>query len=110
MPTMKISLHTTLCSENIETKLSGVGKFFPFLKTAPGYIVRIFLPFLLLIVMQGINRICLLRRYKQKQQAEKEKRRANRTETQKMMAEGLAMKAQLAENKNGSNRPPFKNA
>ena len=37
-----------------QTKLPGVGKFFQFLKTTPGYIVCIFLPFLLLILVQGL--------------------------------------------------------
>ena len=81
------------------TKLPGIGHFFQFLKTTPGYIVCIFLPFLLLILMQGINSIRLFRRYKNEQQAElqaqKDKLEADRAETQKMMAELLAMKAQM---------------
>ena len=44
-----------------QTRLSGVGKFFQFLKTTPGYIVCIFLPFLVLILIQGINSIRLFR-------------------------------------------------
>ena len=40
------------------------GKFFQFLKTTPGYIICIFLPFLLLIVIQGVRSIKLFRRYK----------------------------------------------
>ena len=82
-----------------QTKLPGVGKFFQFLKTTPGYIVCIFLPFLILILMQGINSIRLFRKYKKEQQdelqAEKDKIEADRAETQKMMAELLAMKAQM---------------
>lgn len=82
-----------------QTKLPGVGKFFQFLKTTPGYILCIFLPFLILILMQGINSIRLFRKYKQEQeaelQAEKDKIEADRAETQKMMAELLKMKAQL---------------
>lgn len=82
-----------------QMKLTGVGKFFEFLKTTPGYIVCIFLPFLLLILMQGINSIRLFRKYKQEQQeelqAEKDKIEADRAETQKMMAELLKMKAQM---------------
>lgn len=45
-------------------RLQGVGRFFQFLKTVPGYIVCIFLPFLFLILMQGINSIRLFRQYK----------------------------------------------
>lgn len=82
-----------------QTRLPAVGKFFQFLKTTPGYIVCIFLPFLILILMQGINSIRLFRKYKKEQQdelqAEKDKIEADRTETQKMMAELLAMKAQM---------------
>ena len=44
-----------------QTHLPGVGKFFQFLKTTPGYIACIFIPFLLLILMQGINSIRLFR-------------------------------------------------
>ena len=58
-----------------QTKLPGVGKFFQFLKTTPGYIVCIFLPFLLLILVQGINSIRLFKRYKQEQLAEIEAQR-----------------------------------
>ena len=94
-----------------QTKLSGVGKFFQFLKTTPGYIVCIFLPFLLLILMQGINSIRLFRRYKREQLAEMEEERvrqqaemaaerkrleAERTESQKMMAELLQLKKELS--------------
>ncbi len=82
-----------------QTKLPGVGKFFQFLKTTPGYIVCIFLPFLILILMQGVNSIRLFRRYKKEQQdelqAEKAKIEADRAETQKMMAELLQMRAQM---------------
>lgn len=82
-----------------QTKLPGVGRFFQFLKTTPGYIICIFLPFLILILMQGINSIYLFRKYKKEQQeelqAEKDKIEADRAETQKMMAELLAMKAQM---------------
>lgn len=80
-------------------RLPAVGKFFQFVKTTPGYIVCIFLPFLLLILMQGIRSIRLFRRYKKEQQdelqAEREKIEADRAETQKMMAELLQMKAQM---------------
>lgn len=86
-------------------RLPGVGKFFQFLKTTPGYIICIFLPFLILILMQGVNSIRLFRKYKKEQQdelqAEKDKIEADRAETQRMMAELLQMKAQMQ----GSNAP-----
>lgn len=102
-----------------QTKLPGVGKFFQFLKTTPGYIVCIFLPFLLLILIQGINSIRLFRRYKQEQlaeieaqreqekaelAAERERLEAERQESQKMMAELLQLKKELT-GKDGSDPP-----
>ncbi len=94
-----------------QSKLPGVGKFFQFLKTTPGYIVCIFLPFLILILVQGINSIRLFRRYKkeqlaemeaerekQKQEFEEERRRLEmqQAESQKMMAELLKLKKELS--------------
>ena len=84
-----------------KTNIPKVGRFFMFLKTTPGYIVCILIPFLLLILMQGIHCIRLFRRYKLEQMAEMKEERAKieeeRAESQKMMAELLALKAQLAE-------------
>lgn len=84
--------------------LPKVGAFFQFLKTTPGYIVCILTPFLLLILLQGLNCIKLFRRYKQEQldemQAEREKIEAERLQSQKMMQELLALKQQLEEKEN----------
>ena len=80
-------------------KITGVGKFFGFLKSTPGYIVCILTPFLLLIVAEGIHCIRLFKRYKSEQQAEinaeREKLAAEKAEMQKMMQELLTMKSQL---------------
>ena len=46
-------------------KIPNLGAFFLFLKTTPGYIVCILVPFLILILSQGINCIQLFRRYRQ---------------------------------------------
>lgn len=77
-----------------------VGTFFQFLKTTPGYIVCILMPFLLLILMEGIRCIRLFRKYKSEQQeelqAERDKIEAERAETQRMMKELLEMKGQMA--------------
>ena len=82
-----------------QTHLPVVGKFFQFMKTTPGYIICILMPFLLLILTQGINSIRLFRKYKKEQQDELQEERAkieaDRAETQKMMAELLQMKAQM---------------
>ena len=81
-------------------KLPGVGNFFAFVKSTPGYIICILVPFLLLILYNGVNVIRLFRNYKREQveemQAERDKINAERAETQRMMAELLELKAQLA--------------
>ncbi len=81
------------------SRLKGVGTFFNFLKTPQGYIVCIFVPFMLLILYQGVNCIRLFRRYKKEQteemEAEKAKIEAERAENAKMLAELQALKAQL---------------
>ncbi len=84
-----------------------VGTFFQFLKTTPGYIVCILIPFLFLILTEGIRCIHLFRKYKAEQQkelqAERDKIEADRMETQRMMQELLQMKAQMA---NAGQTPP----
>lgn len=83
-----------------------VGKFFQFLKTTPGYIVCILIPFLILILIEGIRCITLFKKYKAEQQAElqaeREKIEAERAETQRMMQELLAMKKEMQESVNQS--------
>ncbi len=72
-------------------RLAGVGHFFQFLKTTPGYIVCILLPFLLLIGIQGFNSIRLFGKYKKEQmaalEAEREKERAELEAERAAMAE-----------------------
>ena len=88
-------------------RIPKVGTFFQFLKSTPGYIVCILIPFLLLILLEGIRCIRLFRKYKAEQQAElqaeRDKIEADRAETQRMMQELLQMKAQMAQN--GSETP-----
>ena len=83
-----------------QTHIPKVGTFFQFLKTTPGYIVCILIPFLILILMQGIDCVKLFRRYKKEQIEQMNEERAKieeeRAEAQKMMAERMALKAQLA--------------
>lgn len=82
-----------------EKTLPDVGNFFLFLKTTPGYILCIFLPFFVLILLEGIRCVSLFRQYKREQQAELDTERAElaaqREENQRMMQELLAMKAKL---------------
>lgn len=90
-------------------KLPGVGNFFAFVKSTPGYIICILIPFLLLILYNGVNVIRLFRKYKREQmevmQAERDKIDAERAEAQRMMAELMALKAQL-DQKDGEGTPP----
>lgn len=82
-----------------ESHVPKLGTFFNFLKTPQGYIVCIFIPFMLLIIHQGVNTVKLFRRYKGEQMeemnAEKARIEAERAENAKMMEELLALKAQL---------------
>lgn len=82
-----------------QTNVPKVGKFFQFLKTTPGYIVCILIPFLILILLEGIRCIRLFRKYKSEQQAElqteREKIEADRAEAQRMMQEIMAMKKEM---------------
>lgn len=80
-------------------KLPGVGKFFSFVKSTSGYIVCILVPFLLLILYNGINVIRLFRRYKKEQTAAMEAEKAEIAEEKRQTAEMLkelqALKEQL---------------
>ena len=77
-----------------------LGTFFSFLKTTPGYFICIFLPFMLLILMQGLNTVKVFRKYRKEQMeemtAEREKLEEERKQTAEMMKELQALKEQLA--------------
>ena len=83
-------------------KLPGVGNFFQYVQSTPGYITCILVPFLLLILYNGMNIIRLFRKYRREQldamQAERDKIDAERAENERMMQELLALKAQLTQN------------
>ena len=82
-----------------QRRFVNVGSFFQFLKTTPGYFVCIFLPFMLLIVVQAINSVKLFRQYKAEQleevQAERDQLKAEREASQKMMEELVALRKEL---------------
>ena len=84
-----------------ETHIPGLGMFFNFLKTTQGYFICIFVPFMLLILYQGVNFFRLFRRYKEEQMAEireeKEKIEAERAESAKMMEELKELRARMQE-------------
>lgn len=80
-------------------KLPGVGNFFAFVKSTPGYIICILIPFLLLIIYNGVNVIRLFRQYKGEQTAIMDAERAaiaeERKRNEEMMLQLQALQAQL---------------
>ena len=89
-----------------KTHIPKIGTFFQFLKTPQGYIVCILIPFMLLIIYQGLNCIRLFRRYKKEQtealQEERDQIEAERLENKKMLEELQALKAQLEKQNNAT--------
>lgn len=81
--------------------LPKVGAFFNFLKTTPGYILCIFVPFALLILSQAIETVRLFRAYKKEEmdelQSERDSLKAQAEETRRMREELLQMKQQMAD-------------
>lgn len=78
--------------------IPNVGKFFRFLKTTPGYIICIFIPFFLLILSEGIRCIRLFKKYKEEKL---EEIRSEKKENQRLMNELLKLKAELSKSENG---------
>ena len=89
--------------------LPKVGTFFQFLKTPQGYIVCILIPFLMLIIYQGLNCVKIFKLYKAEQmaelQAEKDALEAQRKQSEEMMAQLLAMQ-QMMTQQNQNTAPP----
>ena len=81
--------------------IPNLGSIFAFLKTTPGYICCILLPFLVLILMQGVSTFRLFRQYKKEQTEEIEKERADlaaeREESKRLLEELRAMQAKKEE-------------
>ena len=81
--------------------LPKVGRFFAFLKTTPGYILCILIPFLLLIGYNAVNCILLFRRYKREQtaqlQAERDALAEERRQSAEMMRQLQELRAQLGD-------------
>ncbi len=80
-------------------KLKGVGTFFTFLKSPQGYFLCIFIPFMLLIISQGVNCIHLFRHYKAEQmaqlKAEKDALEEERAENARILKELQEMRARM---------------
>lgn len=96
-----------------QVSLPNVGTFFQFLKTPQGYIVCILIPFLMLIIYQGLNCVKIFKMYKAEQmaelQAEKDALEAQRKQSEEMMAQLLAMQ-QMMTQQNQSAAPPTQEA
>lgn len=77
-----------------------MGSFFTFMKTPVGYFVCILLPFMLLILYQGVNCVRIFRQYKREQmqelQDEKDAIAAERRRTEEMMEQMLLLKEEMA--------------
>ena len=82
-----------------EKTIPDIGTFFNFMKTPQGYILCIFVPFMLLIIYQAVNFVMEIRRYKREQleelNAEKERIETEREQNAQMMEELRALKQQL---------------
>ncbi len=89
-------------------KLPGVGNFFAYVKSTQGYIICILIPFLLLILYNGVNVIRLFRKYKKEQTAIMEAERAQiaeeRKQNEEMLRELQALKEQLAKQANDKDK------
>lgn len=88
--------------------IPNVGSFFAFLKTTPGYVVCILVPFLILIGYSGLHCVQLFRKYKKEQleelQIEKDNLEKERRKSEEMMKELLQLKEQLAKTSDKSNQ------
>jgi len=82
-----------------QSHIAGLGTFFNFLKTTPGYFICIFTPFILIILYEGVKFFNLFRRYKREQmeemQAERDRIEEERAANAKMLEELQALKEQL---------------
>ena len=90
-------------------RIPGVGKFIHFLKTVPGYILCIFLPFFILIVLQGIEAVRIFRAYRKEQleelESEREKLQQKHEETMKLMEEIKLLREELVAKKSEEDIP-----
>ena len=92
-----------------EGKIPALGYFFDFLKSTPGYFVCIFVPFMLIIIYEGVKFFNLFRRYRKEQMAEMDAEKAKieeeRAANAKMLEELQALKAQLEQQQSAKTEP-----
>lgn len=84
-------------------KIEGAGYFFAFVKSTPGYICCILIPFLILILLNIVDIIRLFKKYKKEQNAildaEKAEILAERKKNEDMLRELQELKEQLEQQK-----------
>ena len=73
-----------------ERHVPHLGTFFQFLKTTPGYVVCIFIPFMMIILYEGIKCFRLFRRYKTEQMDQMQAENAKILEQLRMLEAQLA--------------------
>ena len=82
-----------------ENKIPKLGYFFNFMKTPAGYIICIFIPFMILIIYQGVRCFMLFRKYKKQQlddmQTERDQLATEREKNEQILAELKELKAKL---------------
>ena len=87
-------------------KLSGVGSFFAFVKTTPGYLLCILSPFVLLILYNAVNIFRNAKAYKAEQKAKNDAERADidakLKENEEMLRKLEALKQELEEKNGGA--------
>ena len=86
-------------------KLAGVGNFFAFMKTTPGYLLCILSPFLLLVIYNAVNVIRASKAYKAEQKAAADAERADiegkLKENEALLQKIEALKRELEEKRGG---------
>lgn len=91
-------------------KIPNIGSFFAFLKTIPGYLICILLPFLLLIGYYGWKSVKLFKKYRKEQeeelQAEKDKVAEEKRQSEEMMKELQSLRSQLAAKEGAQQEQP----
>ena len=98
-------------------RLSGIGSFFAYLKTTPGYLMFVFLPFALLIICQSVNSVRAFREYREAEMeelkaeqeslnAERERMQAEREENRMIREELKRLRERLGEEEYGKGEWP----
>lgn len=90
-------------------KLPGVGTFFSYLKTVPGYLLFILIPFVILILFQGAGCVRAFREYREEQMAgivsEREKLKEEKEANERILRELEEMRQQIESMTQEQERP-----